>query len=376
MAKNDYYELLGVDRSASEGEIKKSYRELAMRYHPDRNLGDKGAEQKFKDISEAYDVLKDKEKRAAYDRFGHAGLEGAGFHPGGFDFGGSFADIFDEMFGDFMGGGGRRRHAGGMRGNDLRHNFEITLSEAYSGKKTTINVLTQVTCESCRGTGGEGGAQPVSCSTCHGIGKVRSQQGFFTIERTCPSCRGAGRVIKRPCRRCGGSGRVGKKKPLEVSIPPGVEDGTRMRLAGKGEAGLNGAPPGDLYIFVSIRSHRIFRREAANIYCRVPIPMVTSALGGSIEVPIVDGARARVTVPPGTQSGHLFRLKGKGMPVLHSKAHGDMFIEAIVETPVNLTKRQRELLGEFEKAGSPGDTSPESENFFARVKELWEDLKD
>ncbi|MEE3626141.1 molecular chaperone DnaJ [Nitrospirillum sp. BR 11752] len=380
MAKQDYYELLGVAKNASADDLKKAYRKLAMQYHPDRNQGDKAAEQKFKEVSEAYEVLKDEQKRAAYDRFGHAAFENGGGRPGGgpggFDFGSGFADIFEEMFGDFMGG----RRGGGQgpgRGSDLRYNLEISLEDAFKGSSTTVRVPTSVACEVCNGTGAESGTQPVTCPTCNGAGKVRAQQGFFTIERTCPACSGAGRVIKDPCRNCGGHGRVRKEKTLQVNIPAGVEDGTRIRLSGEGEAGARGAPPGDLYIFLAIAPHALFMRDGANIQCRVPIPMTTAALGGTVEVPTIDGSRARVSIPPGTQSGHQFRLKGKGMSVLRSTQRGDMYVTALVETPVNLTKRQLELLREFEKAGEEkGGTHPESEGFFAKVKELWADLKE
>ncbi|MBI5163193.1 MAG: molecular chaperone DnaJ [Magnetospirillum sp.] len=380
MSKRDYYEILGVARSASADEMKKAYRKLAMQYHPDRNPDDAAASERFKELNEAYDVLKDEQKRAAYDRFGHAAFEngmGGGRGGGGFDFnnaGGGFSDLFEEMFGEFM--GGRRGGAGASgRGNDLRFNMEISLEDAFAGKSTTITVPTSAACESCKGTGGKDGATPVTCATCHGHGKVRAQQGFFTIERTCPTCQGMGKVIKDPCRSCGGAGRVRKEKTLQVTIPAGVEDGTRIRLAGEGEAGMRGAPPGDLYIFLALAQHRLFQREGANIYCRVPIPMVTAAVGGTIEVPVIDGSRAKVTIPPGTQSGHQFRLKGKGMSVLRSPARGDMFIHAQVEIPVNLTARQVELLKEFDKAGDAATRhSPESEGFFAKVKELWKDL--
>lgn len=381
MAKQDYYDILGVSRNASADDIKKSYRKLAMKHHPDQNPDNEEAEHKFKSISEAYEALSDDDRRAAYDRFGHSAFEGAGpggpgAHPGGFDFSGGFADIFDEMFGDFVGGGGGRRRGSAARGSDLRYNMEISLADAFKGKQSTIRVPTSVTCETCKGSGGEGGAQPVACPTCQGQGKIRAQQGFFTVERTCVSCRGSGRIIDKPCKDCQGAGRVAKEKTLSVNIPKGVEDGTRIRLGGEGEAGMNGAPAGDLYLFLSVKPHRIFQREGADIHCRVPIPMVTSSLGGAIEVPTVDGGRVRVTIPTGTQSGHQFRIKAKGMPVLNSKMHGDMFVQAIVETPMNLTKRQKELLEEFGKTGSPEKTSPESEGFFTRVKELWEDLKD
>jgi molecular chaperone DnaJ len=379
MAKADYYETLGVERNASPEDLKRAFRKLAMQLHPDRNPGDKAAEQKFKDLNEAYDVLKDEQKRAAYDRFGHAAFEAnggagpGGFRAGGFDFGAGFADIFDEMFGEFT--GSRRRGTSATRGADLRYNLEISLEEAFRGSQAKVRVPSAVSCEACHGSGAEGGAQPVACQTCHGHGRVRAQQGFFTIERTCPTCQGSGRVIRDPCRACHGSGRVAREKTLSVSVPAGVEDGTRIRLAGEGEAGLRGAPPGDLYIFLSIKPHLFFRRDGANIFCRVPIPMTTAALGGAIEVPSVDGSRARVNVPSGTQTGHQFRLRGKGMTVLRSTQRGDMYIEVIMETPVNLTKRQRELLREFGEAGSDSKSnSPESAGFFAKVRELWDDL--
>ncbi len=371
MSKQDYYELLGVTRGAGLPDIKKAYRSLAMRYHPDRNPGDAAAEQKFKELSEAYDVLKDDQKRAAYDRYGHAAFENGGGRSGGFDFGGGFADIFEEMFGDVM--GGRRTRSG--RGNDMRFNLEIGLEEAYSGKQATIRVPGSVSCDSCKGSGAAGGAEPVACRTCAGLGKVRSQQGFFTIERTCPSCAGAGRVISDPCRSCGGSGRVRQDRSLQVNIPGGVEEGTRIRLAGEGEAGMHGAPAGDLYIFLAVKPHQLFQREGADVFCRVPIPMVTAALGGPVEVPVVDGSRAQVSVPAGAQSGAQFRLRGKGMTILHSKSRGDMYVQIQVETPVSLNKRQRELLEEFQDQGGE-KTHPESHGFFARAKEFFENLKD
>jgi molecular chaperone DnaJ len=390
MAKQDYYELLGVQKGASADELKKAYRKLAMQYHPDRNPGDVAAEHKFKEINEAYDVLKDEQKRSAYDRFGHAAFEGGGGGPrgggaGGFHFdfgggggGGGFADIFDEMFGEFMGGARRGGGAGGggaARGSDLRYNLEITLEEAFKGSQSTIRVPTTSACEACNGSGAAPGTQPITCPTCSGHGKVRAQQGFFTIERTCPACHGHGKIIKDACKACGGAGRIRKEKNLQVNIPAGVEDGTRIRLAGEGEAGLRGAPAGDLYIFLAVAPHPLFQREGADIQCRVPITMTTAALGGTIEVPTIDGGRAKVTVPAGTQTGHQFRLKGKGMSVLRSAQRGDMYIHAVVETPVNLTKKQQEILREFEKAGD-GKSSPQSEGFFAKVKEFWEDLTD
>ena len=339
MAKQDYYETLGVARNASADDLKKAYRKAAMQCHPDRNPGDKKAEQQFKDLSEAYEVLKDDQKRAAYDRFGHAAFEhGAnGGRPGAdFNFGaGGFADIFDEMFGEFM---GTRRGGRQAQGGDLRYNLEISLTEAFQGKQAQIRIATAVACETCSGSGAEAGSKPVSCPTCRGHGKVRSQQGFFTVERTCPSCHGQGAVIEKPCKTCRGQGRVQRERTLNVNIPAGVEDGTRIRLAGEGEAGPRGTSPGDLYIFLSITPHRLFQRDGADIHCRVPIAMTTAALGGAIEVPTVDGSRAKVTVPAGAQTGQQFRLKGKGMTVLRDHRRGDMFVEAVIETPVNLTR--------------------------------------
>src|SRR5216684_824907 len=376
MAKQDFYEILGVSKSANVDELKKAYRTLAMKHHPDRNPGDKSAEQKFKEVSEAYDILKDDQKRAAYDRFGHAAFEqGGGRGPGDFGFSGGFAHIFDEMFGEFM-DGGRRGQAGPSRGSDLRYNLEISLEESFRGKQTTVRVQTLVACDQCKGSGAEAGSKPITCPTCHGRGRVRAQQGFFAIERTCAGCQGAGRVIDNPCKACGGQGRTRREKTLSVNIPAGVEDGIRIRLAGEGEVGIRGASAGDLFIFISVGQHRIFQRDGANIYCRVPLPITTAALGGTIEVPTVDGSRTRVTVPAGTQSGHQFRLRSKGMTVLRSPARGDMFIEAVIETPVNLTKRQQELLREFDKEGENQRTHPESEGFFARVKEFFEDLRE
>ena len=379
MAKPDYYETLGVNRGADEKALKSAYRKLAMKYHPDRNPDDDAAEAKFKEVNEAYDVLKDDEKRAAYDQFGHAAFEGGGPSGAG---GGGFADIFDEMFGDFMGGGrqaGNSGRAGASRGADLRYNMQISLEDAFQGRETQIRVPTAVTCEDCNGLGASKGSHPTTCGMCQGRGKVRAQQGFFTIERTCPTCNGTGQVIEDPCQTCGGGGRVQKEKTLKVTIPAGVEDGTRIRLAGEGEAGTQGGGAGDLYIFVAVAPHRMFRRDAADLHIRVPIPMATAALGGSIEVPTIEGKRAKVTIPKGAQSGHQFRLRGKGMSVLRSQARGDMYIDVVVETPVNLSKRQEELLREFQgekPAKGESTTSPESEGFFSRVKELWEDLTD
>ncbi|MCB9929231.1 MAG: molecular chaperone DnaJ [Alphaproteobacteria bacterium] len=375
----DYYSVLGVERGADEKTLKSAYRKLAMQYHPDRNPNNPEAEAKFKELNEAYDVLKDANNRAAYDRMGHEAFtqrqQGGGHPGGGFGFnggGGGFADIFEEMFGDL---GGRRRRGGPQRGSDLRYNMEISLEEAYTGKQATITIPTQVACESCDGSGSEGGAPPKTCPMCHGAGRVRAQQGFFTVERTCPTCQGAGQMISDPCSACSGQGRVRREKTLNVTIPPGVDDGTRIRLASEGEMGMRGAPSGDLYIFISIRQHPVFQREDADIYCEVPIPMVTAALGGSIEVPTIDGNRVKVNIPAGTQGGHQFRLRGKGMVRLHNRGAGDMFIESRVETPVKLTKRQQELLREFDEAGEAG-SHPHTEGFFKKVKEFWDGLAD
>jgi molecular chaperone DnaJ len=368
MAKRCFYEVLGVERSADEGGLKSAFRKLAMKWHPDRNPGDKNCEARFKEINEAYEILKDPDKRAAYDRFGHAAFEHGGpGGPAGFgaDFGSAFSDLFEGIFG--MGAG--RGRSGRERGADLRYNMEIRLEEAYSGKTAHVRIPTSVTCESCSGSGAKAGTRPKACPTCGGQGRIRHAQGFFTLERTCPNCQGRGQVIDNPCQACSGSGRVTRERALSVNIPPGVEDGTRIRLAGEGEAGVRGGPTGDLYIFLSIAGHPFFQREGADLHCRVPISMVTAALGGEFEVPTIDGTNTRVKVPEGTQSGRRFRVQGKGMPVLRSKQAGDMYIQVLVETPQKLTKRQRELLSEFERLSSR-DTQPESSGFFGKVKEF------
>jgi len=387
MSKKDYYQILNVDRKASADELKKAYRQMAVKLHPDKNPGDKEAERKFKEVNEAYDVLKDAQKRAAYDRFGHEaftqggmGAAGGGARGGagggfggfqGFSGGAGFGDIFEDLFGEMMGGG-----TGARRGADLSHEMEITLEESFKGKEAPIRVSTWQGCETCSGSGAEKGSKAETCDTCRGAGRVRAQQGFFMVERVCTTCGGAGKVIKSPCKICSGAGRVRKEKNLQVTIPAGIEDGTRIRLAGEGEAGLRGGPSGDLYVFLSIKPHRLFQREGADLFCRVPVPVHTVALGGSIEVPTIDGKRVSVTVPAGTQTGQQFRLKGKGMTVLRSPARGDMYVEVAVETPVNLSKRQKDLLQEFMKEGSDAKTNPQSHGFFAKVKDLWEDLKD
>lgn len=376
MAKADYYEVLGVGRQASAGEMKSAYRKLAMQYHPDRNPGDDEAERKFKELNEAYEVLKDDAKRQRYDRFGHAAFEnGGGGGAGGFGFGqgmaGGFADIFEEMFGEVM--GGRRRNAR-PRGADLRFNMTVTLEESFAGVQRTIEVPTAAPCEVCDGSGAEPGTSPVTCPTCGGAGKVRAQSGFFTIERGCPNCGGAGKVVKTPCRACHGRGQVHRTKTLSVSVPAGIEEGTRIRLAEEGEIAPRGGDAGDLYIFVSVAPHRFFQREGSDLHCRVPIPMTVAALGGTVEVPTIDGSPAKLTIPEGAQTGDRFRLAGRGMSVLRSSSRGDLYLHTVVETPKNLTKRQRELLKEFAEAGEAEETHPESQGFFAKVRELWSDL--
>jgi molecular chaperone DnaJ len=371
MAKRCYYETLSVERNASDGDIKAAFRKQAMQLHPDRNPGDNDAEHRFKELNEAYEVLKDPDKRAAYDRFGHAAFEhgggmGAAAHGFGSDFATTFSDIFDDLFGM---SGRRGRGSGRERGADLRYNMEISLQEAYAGKTAQIRIPTSVTCEVCSGTGARPGTKPKACPMCGGQGKVRHAQGFFTLERTCPSCQGRGQVIESPCASCAGSGRVMRERTLSVNIPSGVEDGTRIRLASEGEAGVRGGPPGDLYIFLSIGAHPFFQREGADLHCRVPVSMVTAALGGEFEVPTIDGGKTRVKVPEATQSGRRFRLQGKGMPVLRARQSGDMYVQVVVETPQKLTKRQRELLAEFDRLSST-ETQPESTGFFGKVKEF------
>jgi molecular chaperone DnaJ len=373
MAKQDYYATLGVQREASADDLKKAYRKLAMQLHPDRNPGDKTAEARFKELNEAYDILKDEQKRAAYDRFGHAAFENGGPGAGGFEAGsGGLGDIFDQMFGDFM--GGSRGRGGPRGGSDIRAGVEIELTEAFAGTKVQLRVPTRVACEACNGTGSETKERAAdTCPTCKGAGKVRAQQGFFLIERTCPTCGGAGRVIRNPCKICRGAATVQRERSLSVAIPAGVEDGTRIRLQGEGEAGGPGAPAGDLYVHISIRPHEIFQRDGANVFCRVPLRMTQAALGGEVEVPAIDGSKARVKIPAGTQTGEQFRLRAKGFSVLRSAARGDMFIQVAVETPQHLTRRQRELLEEFETEGKDhAKGNPESEGFFAKVREFFD----
>ncbi len=374
MAKTDYYELLGVGRDVGEKELKSAFRKMAMQYHPDRNPGDTAAEAKFKEINEAYEVLRDPQKRGAYDRFGHSAFENghaAGAGAAGFGAGG-FSDIFEDIFGEMMGGRGRRS-GGRERGADLRYNMEVSLEEAWQGKTAEIQVPTAMTCETCSGSGSKPGSQPKTCATCSGSGRVRAQQGFFSIERTCPNCQGRGEVISDPCADCHGQGRVTRERELSINIPAGIEDGVRIRLGGEGEAGARGGPPGDLYIFVTVKPHEFFQRDGADLFCRIPLSMTTAALGGQFEVATMDGTKSRVKVPEGTQTGKQFRLKSKGMPVLRSNNFGDLYIQVVTETPQKLTKRQRELLEEFDQISSEHN-SPESAGFFSRMKSFLDSL--
>jgi molecular chaperone DnaJ len=370
MSKRDYYEILGVSKTASDAELKSAFRKLAMQCHPDRHPGDKDAETKFKELNEAYQVLADGQKRGAYDRYGHQAFENGGGGGGNPDFSDFMSDIFDSFFGDARGGRGGPRAANGReRGADLRYNLEIGLEDAFAGKNASIRVPTSIACEVCSGSGAKPGSKSRQCPTCGGHGRVRANQGFFSVERTCPTCSGRGEIIDDPCKNCGGAGRVMRERTLSVNIPAGVEDGTRIRLAGEGEAGLRGGPAGDLYIFLSIKPHPIFQRDGADLFCRVPLGLTSAALGGEIEVPTLTGEQARVKIPEGTQTGKQFRLKGKGMSVLRSREVGDLYIQVLVETPQKLTTRQRELLMEFERESS-GATHPETAGFFGRVKEF------
>lgn len=387
MSKQDYYKLLNVQKNASAEEIKKAYRTLAMKYHPDRNPGDKTAEEKFREVSEAYEVLKDEQKRAAYDRYGHAAFDGSGgagrqwggsggFSSGGFDPGANFADIFGDLFGDMMGGRAGGGSAANRRGADLRYNLEISLVDAFNGKQQKIQFTAGAKCDSCNGSGSKDGSAPIDCKMCSGHGKIRTQQGFFTMERTCTSCHGNGKVISNPCNSCSGEGRVRRERTLIVSIPQGVEEGTRIRLAGEGEVGLRGAQSGDLYIFISIKNHEFFIREGNDLHCKVPVKMTTAALGGDVEVPVIDGTHAKVSIPAGTQTDDRFRLKGKGMTVMNSGGRrGDMYIHTMIEIPVKLSKKQRDLLAEFDALDGRG-ANPKSESFINKVKGFWAEMKE
>ena len=374
MSKRDYYDVLGVPKGSEAEAIKKAYRTKAKELHPDRNSDNPNAESQFKEVNEAYEVLKDADKKAAYDRYGHAAFEGGGGQGfgGGGDFSSAFSDVFDDLFGDFMGGGrgGRKQQS---RGSDLRYNLSISLEEAFAGLQKTINIPSAVKCGSCNGTGAAGGSSPTTCPTCSGLGKVRATQGFFTVERGCPTCSGVGQIIKNPCSSCGGQGTQKKDKALSVNVPPGVETGTRIRLAGEGETAPRGGVSGDLYIFIEVSKHKIFERDGLNLFCRVPVSMAKASLGGEVEVPTIDGGRSRVRIPAGSQSGRQMRLKGKGMPAIKTIQKGDMFIEMAVETPVNLTAKQKELLQEFEELSE--DNNPETNSFFSSVKTFWESTK-
>ena len=371
MSKRDYYEVLGIGKSADESEIKKAYRKLAMKYHPDRNQGDSDAEAKFKEASEAYSILYDKEKRSAYDQFGHSAVDGNS-QGGGFDFSSSqFSDIFEDFFGDssFFGGGGRRRKSNN-RGSDLRYDISINLEEAYLGKKFKVKIPTQVKCDDCSGSGAAKGSSPVTCNVCGGAGQVRSQQGFFSIQQTCPQCQGSGSMISDPCKSCRGAGRMQKTKSLMVTIPKGVDDGSRIRLSGEGEAGPNGGQQGDLYIFVNVNEHEIFSREENHLFAEIPISMIDATIGGSIELPTIDGGKARLKIPEGTQTGDQFRLKSKGMPNVRNAGIGDLYIQAKVETPINLSKKQIEILRSFKEIEDDKD-SPLKSAFFKKAKKFW-----
>ncbi|SDS94232.1 molecular chaperone DnaJ [Halopseudomonas xinjiangensis] len=377
MAKRDYYEVLGVERGASDAELKKAYRRLAMKYHPDRNPDDKAAEDSFKEANEAYEVLTDPNKRAAYDQYGHAGVDpnmGAG-GAGGFG-GANFSDIFGDVFGDIFGGAGGRGRSSVQRGSDLRYTLELDLEEAVRGTSVTIRVPTLVACKTCEGSGAKKGTAPVTCTTCGGHGQVRMQQGFFSVQQTCPRCHGTGKMIADPCNDCHGHGRVEEQKTLSVKVPAGVDTGDRIRLAGEGEAGVNGGPAGDLYVVVSVREHKIFQRDGKNLYCEVPISFADAALGGELEVPTLDG-RVKLKIPDGAQTGKLFRLRGKGVTPVRGGSAGDLLCRVVVETPVNLTKRQRELFEELretlEVEGS--NQSPRAKSWFEGVKNFFEDMK-
>ncbi len=382
MSKRDYYEILGVDRGADEKALKSAYRKLALKFHPDQNPGDAEAEARFKEVGEAYAVLSDPDKRAAYDRFGHAAFEGGGGGGGGHPFDGMdpgdiFEDIFSQVFGGGMGARGRGRRRGGpVRGSDLRYDLDVSLEDAFRGIDTQITLPSLDTCQACSGSGAEPGTSPETCATCSGAGRIRAQQGFFTMERTCPRCSGRGQVIPHPCQGCAGTGQVRADRSLSVRIPAGVESGTRIRLQGEGEPGAAGGPRGDLYIFIDVPEHDLFERDGPNLYCRAPVPMVTAALGGEIEIPTIDGGRAKVSVPEGAQTGRKLRLRGKGMPNLRgNQPRGDLYVELFVETPQKLTGRQKELLREFCDC-SGADCNPESEGFLGRVRRFWDDLTD
>ncbi len=378
MSKRDYYEVLGVEKGASDQEIKKAYRRLAMKYHPDRNPDDETAKARFQEASEAYEVLSDEEKRSAYDRFGHQGVDGMGGMGGGAGGGfggGSFSDIFGDVFGDIFGGGGGGRGRGGpQRGSDLRYTLEIDLEQAVRGTTAKIKIPTLAVCEPCDGSGAKPGSKPLTCSTCAGVGQVRMQQGFFSVQQTCPACHGKGKTISDPCSSCHGQGRVEERKTLSVKVPPGVDTGDRIRLAGEGEAGADGGPAGDLYVQIAVKAHPLFERDGKHLYCEVPISITDAALGGELEVPTLDG-RVKLKIPAETQTGKLFRLRGKGIKPVRGGAVGDLLCRVVVETPVNLTKKQKELLEEFQASLEGDSHSPRRKSWFDGVKDFFDDLK-
>jgi molecular chaperone DnaJ len=378
MAKADYYNTLGVSKNASQEEIKSAYRKLAMKYHPDKNPGDASSEAKFKEASEAYQVLSNSQKKSNYDQFGHAAFENGGGGGGGFsDFGGfdsgSFSNIFDDFFGDFTGGGRRRSSSRSKRGSDLKINIEVTLEEAYQGKKQTFEVPTSEKCVECSGSGAATGSKASTCRTCDGHGQVRAQQGFFTLQQTCPDCGGEGKTISKPCKICRGTGTNRVNKTLSIQIPKGVDDGTQMRLAGKGEAGPRGGTQGDLYVYLSLKKHPIFKREEENLYFELPVSIVDAALGTTIEIPTIDGSKSNVKIPPGTQTGKQLRLKDKGMPLLRGSGFGDLYLQIKVEVPVNLSREQKILLEKYKEL-EDSKNNPENESFLKKAKNFWDSL--
>ncbi len=380
MTDRDYYEILGITKSANGDEIKKSFRKLAMQYHPDRNPGNKEAETKFKEINEAYEVLKDEQKRAAYDRYGHQAFasgmgNGAGGNPfGGFEFNfgtGGFSDIFSQVFSDFMGGGQREGAAYAQSGADVRYNLTISLEDAFFGVEKEIKIPSSVVCEKCHGHGTKDGKEAPICQHCHGRGRIQAQKGFFVVEQTCPYCKGSGRLVTEPCSECRGQGVVHQEKTIKIKIPAGIEDDTRMRIAGGGEAGIRGGENGDLYVFINIKEHKLYTRDGANLYTKVPVSMCCAALGGKIEIPAIDGEKLEVSIAAGTQNDQVVRLKNKGMNVLRSKNRGDLFVKIRVETPVNLTAKQKELLEEFRNISKDDSCQPEAKSFFDKIKDLF-----